>query len=314
MKPLPNSHNKVLYKSTLSLAFSLIALLVQGVLPGSEAGAAEQAGASNMGTLEQQKEIRAQAELFTRYFSSGQAAAIADLCTEDCTLTDSQGERYAGREAIRRLYENCFRDCGINPAVVNIESLSFPAPDVCIEDGTFFVSKVNSENRYTVVHEKRDGAWKMLRITESLYNPQPSEALKDLRWMIGRWVVHNGDKTITMKVLPVANANFMMMQLWKNGIKEEPDEMQLIGWSFKTRDIVSWHFGLDGGFAFGHWQRTASNWSISTKGTRRDGADTFATYHIDRIDNDHFKWSSVARQAGDDRLPDMQAVVAVREN
>ncbi len=281
-------------------------------LPVARTLAAEESKVSLAG--EDEKAIREQADRFAKAFSAGQAGPIADMCAEDCTLTDSQGEKFSGREAILKLYQRCFTDCGANAASVNIESISFPAPDVCIEEGTLFVSKVNSENRYSVVHVKHDGKWQMLRITESPYNPRPAEAIKDLTWMIGHWKIKDQGKTTYLWVHPVANGNFLSMRFTKvAGDPADADELQLIGWSFKTKDIVSWHFGHDGGFGFGHWQRVGPNWTIDTRGVRRDGAETVAKYKIDHVDDNHFRWQSTERRTGGEKLPDLSIVELTRE-
>jgi uncharacterized protein (TIGR02246 family) len=262
---------------------------------------------------EDEKAIRQQAEGFAKAFSAGQADAIADLCTADCTLTDAQGERFVGRDAILKLYQRCFHDYGSNPAYVYIDSLAFPAPDVCIEEGSLFVSKVNSENRYSVVHVKHDGKWQMLRIIESPYNPKPSEAIKDLNWLVGQWTIKNGDKLVHMKIHPIANSNFLVMRFSKNLSEAYADEMQLIGWSYKSKDVVSWHFGADGGFGFGHWQRMGPNWLVNTKGVCRDGSETLAIYELERVDNDHIRWHSTNRQVAGEKLPDLPVVEVTRD-
>jgi uncharacterized protein (TIGR02246 family) len=283
--------------------------------PEGQIRAASQSDENKAASLsDDEKAIHEQADRFAKAFSSGQANPIAELCTDDCTLTDAQGERFVGRDAILKLYQRCFRDYGANPAYVNIDSISFPAPDVCIEEGTLFVSKVNSENRYSVVHVKRNGQWLMLRITESPYNPQPAEALKDFDWMIGQWTIKDQGKTTYLRVHPIAHANFLVMRFSKDsGEMASPDELELLGWSFKSKDIVSWHFGADGGFGFGHWERMGSNWTISTKGVRRDGSETQAKYKIERVDNEHFRWQSTDRQSGGEKLPDLPAVEVTRD-
>ncbi len=270
----------------------------------------------SVGTVEQSADDRAvrdQAERFARAFSSAQAEPIAAMCSEDCTLTDADGVKYVGRAEIRKLYQRTFQEDGANPSYVHIDSLTFPAPGVCIEDGTFFISKINSETRYSVVHLKRDGAWQMYRINESEYNPEPAETLKELSWMVGNWTLKHNDKPVSLVVHPIAHGNFLSMQFSDKPEQAfDCDQLQLIGWSFKTKDIVSWHYSDDGSFGFGHWLRNGSNWIVDTKGVRRDGSVTTAKYRIDKIDTDHFRWQAVSRESGGEKLPDMLPVDATR--
>jgi uncharacterized protein (TIGR02246 family) len=260
-----------------------------------------------------ERAIREQADQFAQAFSKAQAEPIAAMCTDDCTLTDSDGMKFVGRDEILKLYERSFRENGANQASVHIESLTFPAPGVCIEDGTLFISKMNDETRYTVVHLKRNGTWKMFRITESPYNPEPAEALKELGWMLGNWTLKHKDSAVTLVVHPIAHGNFLSMRFSdKPENAFDCEELQLVGWSFKTKDIVSWHFSDDGTFGFGHWLRNGSNWFIDTTGVRPDGAVTAARYKIDRIDNDHFRWQAVSRVSGGEKLLDLPPVDVVR--
>jgi uncharacterized protein (TIGR02246 family) len=261
-----------------------------------------------------EKAIREEAELFAKLFSEGQAEAIANLCSQDCTLTDAQGEQYVGREAILKLYQRCFRNYGLSKASVKVESVIFPAPDVCIEEGKLFVSKGNSANRYCVVHVKRGNSWQMLRITESPYTPQPAEVLKELNWMLGSWTMKDGARIVNMTARPAAGGNFIVVHFSKQSSeKAQPDELQIIGWSIKTRDIVSWHFGADGGFGFGHWLKDGSNWIINNKSINQNGSETEARYLIDYLDNDHFTWQSTNRMNGAEKLPNTAAVKLTRD-
>jgi ketosteroid isomerase-like protein len=283
----------------------------------SQIQAAEQLTSSGSGAAAEQsadeKAVREQADRFAKAFSSAQAEPIAAMCSQDCTLTDSDGVKYVGRDEILKLYQRTFQEDGANPAYVHIDSLTFPAPGVCIEDGTFFISRVNSETRYSVVHLKRDGAWQMFRINESEYNPEPAETLKELSWMVGNWTLKHHDKPVSLVVHPIAHGNFLAMQFSDKPEQAfDCDQLQLIGWSFKTKDIVSWHYSDDGSFGFGHWLRNGSNWMVDTKGVRRDGSVTTAKYKIDKIDNDHFRWQAVSRESGGEKLPDMPPVDVIR--
>lgn len=303
-------------RTTAAVTTAAIATAVTPTVSSSSTSLPSSLFLADAGTADQsadEKAIREQANRFVAAFSSAQAQSIAAMCTEDCTMTDADGIRFVGRDEIRREYERTFQDDGANPASVHIDSLNFPAPGVCIEDGTLFISKVNSETRYTVVHVKRNGTWQMLRISESPYNPEPADTLKELTWMMGNWTLKHQDRTVSLVVHPIAHGNFISMRFSdKPENSFDCDQLQLIGWSFKTKDIVSWHYSDDGSFGFGHWLRNGSNWIVDTHGVRRDGAVTLAKYKIDKIDNDHFRWQAVSRESGGEKLPDLPPVDVIR--
>ena len=88
--------------------------------------------------------------------------------------------------------------------------------------------------------------------------------------------------------------------------------MQLIGWDPEAKQIRSWVFDSDGGFAEGRWTKKGNRWSITTTGTLPDGGKASSVNVITYVDENQFKWKSLNRTAGGELLPNIDEVVVVR--
>jgi hypothetical protein len=88
--------------------------------------------------------------------------------------------------------------------------------------------------------------------------------------------------------------------------------MQLVGWDPARKQIRSWVFDSDGGFAEGRWAKNGNRWSIITTGTLSDGGKASSVNVITRVDDNQFKWKSLNRTAGGELLPNIDEVIVVR--
>jgi hypothetical protein len=88
--------------------------------------------------------------------------------------------------------------------------------------------------------------------------------------------------------------------------------MQIIGWDPAAKQIRSWVFDSDGGFAEGRWTKKEDGWYITTSGTLPDGGKATSVNVITRVDDDGFKWRSVDRTVDGAVLPNIDEVLVVR--
>jgi uncharacterized protein (TIGR02246 family) len=256
--------------------------------------------------------IRAQANEFAKAYAAGDAEKIASLWSLDCSFTDADGKRYHGRDSILKLYRGWFRESGAQPLTVNIDSLAFPSAEICLEQGTTVVG-ASDKGRYTVVHQKLNGEWKMLNVTETMYEAPAAETIGDLAWMAGAWSIKTAKTEIRLYVTPIAHGHFLAMRFCDlEGENEIPQSFQLIGTDPQSGHLVSWHFGEDGGYGNGHWHRVGDKWSVETRGLTPDGRSTTAIYIYESKDNGHFFWSSIDRTVDGQPVADRRPVEAVR--
>ena len=94
------------------------------------------------------------------------------------------------------------------------DSIRFVSPNVAVEQGTAKVIRPDQapeESEYTAVYVKRDGQWLLDRVTEEDVPVVTShyEQLKDLEWMIGRWVDQDDEATVVTECNWTKNNNFM---------------------------------------------------------------------------------------------------------
>lgn len=264
---------------------------------------------------EDEKSIRRQAQDFATAFAAGDATAIAKQWTEDGTLVEADGQKYDGRDAISKVYQSFFKENGAQPITINIQSLTFPAANVCLEEGTSGLTRDKTAGGYSVVHLKRDGIWKMFRVIETpVANvPEHSPSLKDMSWLIGDWSAKNADKAVRLHVEPLANGKFLTLKyMTASGDHQSFDDLQLIGLNSRTQKIVSWHFGGNGGFGFGSWSQNGSDWINKARGVMPNGGESAASYIFHKEDGDHLSWRSVGRVVDGTHLPDSSVVEATR--
>jgi uncharacterized protein (TIGR02246 family) len=298
------------------ISLSLTALQMVAVAPNAIVYAAEASItkiAPTSTNISDEQTIRNEAADFVKAFAAGDAEAIANMCAEDCCFTDTEGAQLNGRVEIKKMYEHNFQTFGLQPISLSISKISFPSDDIAIEDGQASYARTSATSKYSVVHIKKDGAWKMLRINEFSCNPSPSEALKTLNWMVGDWTLHGKNKNVYLKVHAINNGNFLALRFNDSeGSNVIPEQLQIIGWSLKSKDIVSWNFGHEGGFGYGHWRKDGDNWHIETTGVTHEGNQSVADYIVRHPDNDHFSWQSLGRAINGVKLPNMEIVEATR--
>jgi hypothetical protein len=138
--------------------------------------------------------------------------------------------------------------------------------------------------------------------------------LKELEWMIGSWIDQDENSTIQTDCEWTKNQNFINRSFAVVvGDQVDLAGMQIIGWDPAAKQIRSWIFDSDGGFAEGKWTRKGDRWLIQTSGTLPDGSRSSAVNIMTRVDDDSFTWQSVQREVGGDILPNVDEVLVVRK-
>ena len=89
--------------------------------------------------------------------------------------------------------------------------------------------------------------------------------------------------------------------------------MQFIGWDPANKQIRSWVFDSDGGFAEGKWTKKGNRWLIQQTGTLPDGRKASEVNIIKQLDNNSFTWQTVQRSVAGDLLPDVDEITIVRK-
>lgn len=152
----------------LSVSASAVAQVVNENRGAAAAAKGEGAGAAPVqATLtdrpEDEKAVRAMAEVFTRAYDAGDAKAVAALYTDDAEFIDEFGDSLEGRAAIQGFYEAMFQERRGAKITILIDSLRFLGPDAAKEAGHTKVAPAEGEptslRRYTVLYVKQGGHW-----------------------------------------------------------------------------------------------------------------------------------------------------------
>jgi hypothetical protein len=89
--------------------------------------------------------------------------------------------------------------------------------------------------------------------------------------------------------------------------------MQIIGWDASKKQIRSWTFDSEGGFAEATWTQKGKQWFVHNKGVLADGRKAAMVNVIKQVDGNSFTWETIERTAGGELLPNVSEVLIVRE-
>ena len=256
---------------------------------------------------------------YTAAFNAHDAKALAAHWSPEAVYTNPlSGSQVTGRAEITKEFGGILAKLKGTKLAVDVESIRFISPSVAVEDGIAKLISADGkpqQTRYTAIHVKRGGKWYLDRVTEEDVPVVLSnyEQLKDLEWMIGTWVDAEGDSSIETTCKWTRNKNFIS-RAFTVSIRDqiEMSGMQLIGWDPAAKQIRSWVFDSDGGFAEGRWSKKGKRWSITTSGVLPDGSKSTSVNVITYVDENQFKWQSLNRAIGGRLLPNIDEVAVVR--
>lgn len=281
-------------------------------------------GGANLADASEQEDrvaIEQRIESYVAAFNQRNSKLLAEHWSpEGIYISQLDGSSVSGREALEQEFAAQFAEAENARLEVTTESIDFVSPNVAIETGAALVAHGEAEpqqSRYRVVHIKRDGNWLVDRITEEHEVPPPPshyEQLKDLEWMIGGWIDQAGGDVIRTQCQWTRNRNYLLRAFTASvDDRVNLSGMQFIGWDPIGKQIRSWVFDSDGGFAEGVWQHKGDRWLVQTNATLADGATASSTSVLRPIDKDSFTWQKVNRIVEGEILPNIDEVVIVRE-
>jgi len=264
--------------------------------------------------------IRKAVESYVAAFNRGDARALAALWCPAAVYTNPlSGEQVVGREAIEKQFAAIFAQAKGVKLEAKTDSIQFISPSVAVEHGTAKVIRPDEgpeESQYTAVYVKRDAQWLLDRVTEEDVPVVTShyEQLKDLEWMIGRWVDQDDDATVVTECNWTKNNNFITRS-FSVQIRDRIDMagMQIIGWDPAAKQIRSWVFDSDGGFGQGTWKKKDKRWYIQQSGVLPDGRKSSSVNIITYVDDKTCTLQSVNRTVDGELLPNIEEVKITKE-
>jgi len=264
--------------------------------------------------------IRKAVESYVAAFNRGDAKALAALWCPAAVYTNPlSGEQVVGREAIEKQFAAIFAQAKGVKLEAKTDSIQFISPSVAVEHGTAKVIRPDEgpeESQYTAVYVNRDAQWLLDRVTEEDVPVVAShyEQLKELEWMIGRWVDQDDDATVVTECNWTKNNNFITRSFTIQ-IRDRIDMagMQIIGWDPAAKQIRSWVFDSDGGFGQGTWKKKDKRWHIQQSGVLPDGRKSSSVNIITYVDDNTCTLQSVNRMVDGELLPNIEEIKVVKE-
>ena len=257
--------------------------------------------------------LRQRGEAFVAAFNAGDAKALAAFWTPDGDYVDQTGLAFNGREAIEGAYQDLFAAHKGLKLGVTATSVRIVTPELAIEDGTTEVVPADggppSRARYTVVHVKRDGQWRIASVREApLVPPSHYEHLRELEWLIGDWGPAGETAEAAYVSFAWADHQNFIVASFTTTLHDMPvsGATQWIGWDPVAKQIRSWSFELSGGFGEGIWTKEGDRWIIKTTTTLRDGRRVGATSLMGPIDEDTLAWQAKDRTVDGITSPETQ--------
>jgi uncharacterized protein (TIGR02246 family) len=260
-------------------------------------------------------------QAYVRAYNNHDAKALADLWLPDGVyMNRGSDEQVAGREALERDFATHFTRWPDAKLEVQTESVEFVSPNVAVEHGKAVVLLGENElikSRYSVVYIESGRRWLIDRVSEEREPPGPQtnyDHLKQLEWMIGNWVDHEGGEVVRTECEWSRNKNFLV-RAFSVSIEGELElsGMQLVGWDASRKEIRSWVFDSEGSFAEGEWSTVGDRWLVKTTATLPDGVTASSTSILQSLDDNRFSWQKVNRVVDGEILPNIAEIIIVRE-
>ena len=264
--------------------------------------------------------IRKAVESYVAAFNRADTKALAAMWSPEAVYTNPiSDEQVVGRAEIEKQFAGIFADAKKIKLEAKTDSIRFVSPNVAVEQGTAKVIRPDQtpeESEYTAVYVKRDGQWLLDRVTEEDVPVVTShyEQLKELEWLIGRWVDEDDEATVVTECNWTKNNNFITRSFTVQ-VRDQIDMagMQIIGWDPSTKQIRSWVFDSDGGFGQATWKKNGDRWYIQQTGVQPDGRKSSVVNIVTRLDDNTCTLQSVNRTVDGELLPNIDEVKIVKE-
>lgn len=234
--------------------------------------------------------IRQMMKGFIEAFDNGDAAAASKFLTEEAAVVPDEGEILKGRETIQKAYAEFFAKNPKRKCTLETEKFDFTSRNTAIEEGQMKVVPEKGESethRYHVLYVREDGKWLISVIKEW---PSETAALRELDWLIGKWVAKRDDLEIHSDYEWFGDKSFILAKFTIKGKKKTFTGMQMIGIDPKSGDLRSWTFEHDGGFGEATVTRDGKKWVFDMATALTDGSVLTSTTIMTEINNDAFSW------------------------
>jgi len=263
--------------------------------------------------------IRKAIDSYVEAFNQGDAKALAAHFGEQGEMVTPAGDTLRGRQQLEETFATYFQETKDAKIELQGTAVRLLSPSVAIETGVARVLVPDaepSETEYEAIHVKTAEGWKIDSVREEesqVAAPSHYEQLKELEWMIGRWVDAEGGSAVQTSCRWTTNRNFLVRS-FKVFVEDRVDfeGTQVIGWDPYNQAIRSWMFDSDGGFAVGRWSGAGGRWTVSSLNILPDGRRASATFIYELVDDNTVRFRSIGRQVDGELMPNLEPITVVR--
>jgi uncharacterized protein (TIGR02246 family) len=268
----------------------------------------------------EEEAIRKAVASYVEAFNRADADALAALWSPEAVYTNPiSGIQVVGRAAIQAQFAGIFAESPGAKLEASTQSVQFISPAVAVEQGSAKLTEADQaplESNYTAIYVKQNGQWLLDRVTEEdvVEVPSPYEHLKDLDWLVGRWMDQDDQATVVTECHWARNNSFLVRSFTVN-VSDRIDMagIQVVGWDPAAKQIRSWVFDSDGGFGQGTWTQKGNQWFVQQNGVLANGQLASEVNIITKIDDQTCTLQSVNRTVGGELLPNIDEVQVTKE-
>ncbi len=256
---------------------------------------------------------------YVSVFNARTADKVGAFWTENGTHTDREtGERTEGRDAIQADMARILSELGDAKLSAIIGSVRFITPDVArVEGETTLVTAdgASSDSGFSAIVVNQEGKW-LLDSIEEMALPAPetsADALRDLEWLVGKWVDESDDVRVTTTFRWTASQAFLLRSFdveSKDGIPMTGT--QVIGWDPQQQQIRGWSFNSDGSFGESTWSRNGNSWMCQSVQTLATGGTASGTYVIERSDENSLTIQLIGHEVDGEPQPAGEPIHVMR--
>ncbi len=246
---------------------------------------------------------------------------LSTLAANDAALINlTTQETIEGRDNIASFLKKQFEQTGKPTAIkTTIDEIDFPEDGKAVENGvmklTFAPDNV-LQIAYKAEFNKVNANWILQRWTQVDIVPPAShyEDLKDLNWLVGKWVNNADDLVYTSSYKWDKSKNFLIQRFTLKVLgHKQLTGKQIIGWDPTNKKIRSWVFDSEGGFGQSNWTKSGESWFQSQIFTLSDGERASATHIITKLDDKSYKFQSVGRDTNGQMMPNVGPFTVIRQ-
>jgi uncharacterized protein (TIGR02246 family) len=268
-------------------------------------------------SAEQEKAIKQLVQDMQSAFNDHNAEAFAKYFAEEAEVVNVDDVRIHGRGAIQDVFADYFER---NPEVqleIEMHALRPLTDSLILEQG---VSHVRNEGdqaeevaRYTVIYTRQDDDWRIAYARDSASQRGAEDQLQQLAWLIGDWIDESAEGAVITSYRWGEGERFIEGEYHVHAVGYPNLSGTLrIGWDPQAKQLRSWVFDSNGGFATGVWSQSDDGWTIKMTGVMSDGSSMTATNCLTRTEEDHLSYQSLDRTIGGEKMPDGEKLFIVR--